>query len=280
MAARSTEAIKVNNALRRAVRSAISTLTLMAHDPGRRLAAAGEAFRTPDPEQLEAIEAALAAEAGRGRQAGAGGGAGGGAAEFGRADVAERVAAIGVVAGRGGSEALAALTPLQAAEEPEIAAAAKAAVAEIEREQAMWGAAAERLVRAVARLGAAAGGGGARHHLRGDGRDQHGAWRADHARRLHHLPHPGADPHACARALRLVAADRGAGGLPRRRRDRRGDRARHRALPLRPAAGDAARHLGREPDPAADGAHDLRAVEPRGGQPVVDVGRRSRSARC
>ena len=42
------------------------------------------------------------------------------------------------IAGRGGSDALSALTPLQAADEPEIAEAAKAAVAGIERTQAMW----------------------------------------------------------------------------------------------------------------------------------------------
>ena len=138
VAARSTEAVKVNNSLRRAIRSAISTLTLMSPDPARRMAAAGEAFRTPDPEQLEAIEAALAAEEDAGVRA---------ALEAARAaallrsdaPLADRVAAVGVVAAQGGSEALAALTPLQSAEEPEIAEAAKAAVAEIERSRAMWG---------------------------------------------------------------------------------------------------------------------------------------------
>ncbi len=54
MAPRSTEAIKVNNALRRTVRSAVGTLTLMATDPAKRLAAAAQAFRSPDPEQLAA----------------------------------------------------------------------------------------------------------------------------------------------------------------------------------------------------------------------------------
>ena len=137
VAARSTEAVKVNNSLRRAIRSAISTLTLMSPDPGRRMAAAGEAFRTPDPEQLEAIEAALAAEEDAGVRA---------ALEAARAaallrsdaPLADRVAAVGAVAAQGGSEALAALTPLQSAEEPEIAEAAKAAVAEIERSRAIW----------------------------------------------------------------------------------------------------------------------------------------------
>ncbi len=138
VAARSTEAVKVNNSLRRAIRSAISTLTLMSPDPARRMAAAGEAFRTPDPEQLEAIEAALAAEQDAGVKA---------ALEAARAasllksdaPLADRVAAVGVVAAQGGSDALAALMPLQSAEEPEIAEAAKVGVAKVERNRAMWG---------------------------------------------------------------------------------------------------------------------------------------------
>jgi urea transport system permease protein len=135
--ARSTEPVKVNNALRRAIRSAISTLTLRASDPGSRLAAAGEAFRRPDPEQLDAIRAALAAEEDPGVRRALE------AAEAAAllnsdAEVAVRVAAIGVVASRGGSDALSALTPMQSSDEPEIAAAARAAVAGIERTQAMW----------------------------------------------------------------------------------------------------------------------------------------------
>ena len=46
---------------------------------------------------------------------------------------------------------------------------------------------AERLVRAFARLGAAARRDRARHHLRRDGRHQHGAWRDGDARRLRDL---------------------------------------------------------------------------------------------
>jgi urea transport system permease protein len=50
-------------------------------------------------------------------------------------------------------------------------------------------------------------------------------------------------------------------------------RARHHPLPLRPAAGNAARDLGPVADPAAGGAHDLRPDQPRGRQSVLDVGR-------
>jgi hypothetical protein len=45
-------------------------------------------------------------------------------------------------------------------------------------------------------LGAGARGHRARHHLRRHGRDQHGPRRADHDRRLHHLPGAAAMPNA------------------------------------------------------------------------------------
>jgi urea transport system permease protein len=136
--ARSTTPIRVNNALRRAIRSAVSTLTLRHPDPARRMAAADAAFRSPDAEQLPAIAAALAAEQDPGVR---------GALEAARAaalldsdaDAAARVAAVAVVAERGGREALALLTPLQGSRDPAVAEAAAATVARIERTQAMWG---------------------------------------------------------------------------------------------------------------------------------------------
>jgi urea transport system permease protein len=135
--ARSTDPIRVNNSLRRSIRAAISTLTLMHPDPALRMVAATSAFAAADPEQIAALEAALAAEEDAGVRT---------ALEEARAaalvksdvPVADRVAAIGVLEGRGGQDALQALTPLQAAEEAEIAEAARAAVADIERTQAMW----------------------------------------------------------------------------------------------------------------------------------------------
>ena len=69
-----------------------------------------------------------------------------------------------------------------------------------------WAAAAERLVRAVARLGAAARRHRACHHLRRDGRHQHGAWRDGDARRLHDLRRAGGRSAAQAPgAVRLFA---------------------------------------------------------------------------
>ncbi len=134
---RSTDAIKVNNSLRRAVRSAISTLSLLNKDPAKRMAAAAEAFRTPDPEQLDAIKAALAVEADPAvraamieAQA---------AATLGSdADSAAQVAAIEIVAKHGGGDALKILTQIQSADDPAVAEAAQAAVEKIQRSQAMW----------------------------------------------------------------------------------------------------------------------------------------------
>ena len=72
-----------------------------------------------------------------------------------------------------------------------------------------------------------------------------------------------------------------AGGDPRGLRrlgaGRHGARAQRHPLPLRPAAGDAARHLGHQPDADPGGAHALRRAERGGGKPVLDVGRHRRS---
>ncbi|MFT3974754.1 MAG: urea ABC transporter permease subunit UrtB [Amaricoccus sp.] len=137
VASRSTDAVKVNNSLRRTIRSALATLTLMNPDPAQRLAAAGEAFRNPDPEQLEALGAALAKETdARVKAALADAQA---AATLGSDAASEaRVAAVGVVGTHGGSDALKLLTQMQTDKDPAVAEAAKSAVAEIERSQEMW----------------------------------------------------------------------------------------------------------------------------------------------
>lgn len=54
--------IKVNNSVRRAVRSALGGLTLFSADAGARLKAAQSMRQTPNADALEAIETALAAE--------------------------------------------------------------------------------------------------------------------------------------------------------------------------------------------------------------------------
>ena len=129
---------------------------------------------------------------------------------------------------------------------------------------------AERLVRPVARLGAAARGDRPCHHLRGDGRHQHGPWRDGDDRRLRHLRRAGNHPHQLSRAVRLFAADGGAAGLHRGRRDRYPDRAQHHPLSLRPSAGNAAGDLGPVAGVAAGGAHHVRSHQPGGRQSLLD----------
>jgi urea transport system permease protein len=134
---RSTSAIKINNSLRRVIAAAIGTLTLTNPDPVRRLGAANAAFAAPDPDQLDAIDAALALEEDADI---------GLALEQARArtvlemdlplDV--RVEAIDTLKERGGNDALAALGAYRNSEEPEIAEAAEVAMAHIERARATW----------------------------------------------------------------------------------------------------------------------------------------------
>jgi urea transport system permease protein len=71
---------------------------------------------------------------------------------------------------------------------------------------------------------------------------------------------------------------RRAGGLPRRGAVGMAARAHRDPLPLRPAAGDPAGHLGHQPDADPGRAHALRRAERRGREPVVDV-RRPRDLR-
>ncbi len=56
------EKVKVNNSLRRVIRTAIGQMTLLSTDPGIRLSAAQSVQRDADPANLELLETALAAE--------------------------------------------------------------------------------------------------------------------------------------------------------------------------------------------------------------------------
>ncbi len=59
---REVSKIKVNNKLRRVLRAALGSLTLMAPDPAVRRAAAEAIFKAQDPDGIEALDVALAAE--------------------------------------------------------------------------------------------------------------------------------------------------------------------------------------------------------------------------
>ncbi len=131
--------IKVNNKLRRTLRTALGGLTLMSPDPATRMSAAAAVFQSGDPDAIELIDAALAAEkdvriARLMREARAAA-----VLKSDRPDE-EKVAAIDVIIDRSGRDSLALLLPLTAAEGP-VGEAAKQAVSAIEGELALWDAA-------------------------------------------------------------------------------------------------------------------------------------------
>ncbi|WP_424931633.1 urea ABC transporter permease subunit UrtB [Amaricoccus macauensis] len=134
---RTTDAIRINNSLRRVIAAAIGTLNLTNPNPARRLSAANAAFDAPDPDQIEALETALEVEEDSEIRR---------ALEQARArtlletdaptDI--KVEAIDMVASKGGNAALAALGAYRNSDDPAIAEAAEEAIAGIERKRAMW----------------------------------------------------------------------------------------------------------------------------------------------
>ncbi|MEP0321004.1 urea ABC transporter permease subunit UrtB [Bauldia litoralis] len=131
--------IKVNNRLRRAIRTALGALTLMSPDAGTRRAAAEAIFQSGDPDAIELIDAAIEQEQNPSiaklmREARA--------AAVLNSDLSdeEKVAAIEVIKTRSGRDSLSLLIPLTEVEGP-VGAAATAAVSAIEGELAMWDAA-------------------------------------------------------------------------------------------------------------------------------------------
>ncbi|UHD46857.1 urea ABC transporter permease subunit UrtB [Aureimonas altamirensis] len=105
------EAIRVNNRIRRAVRAAMGSLTLQSADAGQRRAAANAIFAGRDPEAIEALDAAIAAETDAGiatlmRQARAS------AILNSDRPEAEKTEAVNVIGARGDRDALVILTPL------------------------------------------------------------------------------------------------------------------------------------------------------------------------
>jgi urea transport system permease protein len=131
------EDIRVNNAVRRAVRAAVGVLTLRSPDPATRLAAAGAAFAAPDPEQVEPLTVALAAETDAGiaalmAEARAASVLAGGS------PAAEKLAALAVLRDRGDRAALSLAATAERDADPAVAAAATETREAIERQLAAW----------------------------------------------------------------------------------------------------------------------------------------------
>ena len=167
----------------------------MAPDPNRRFDAAQAVFKSRDAAALPALDKALAAEKNaRVKKA---------MSEAHAAIVlaapdskpADKIAAIEVIRDRGDQDALGLVNALAANQPPEVQAAAVAARAKIQRTLAIWNTVQNAWYGLSLGSVLLLGGDRACHHLRRDGRHQHGAWRDGDARRLRHLRRAGADPH-------------------------------------------------------------------------------------
>src|SRR5690606_31943487 len=117
---------------------------------------------------------------------------------------------------------------------------------------------------------AAAGRAGPGNHLRPDGRDQHGPRRTADDRRLRRLCGAGLVPALVSAMAGCLRDRRPAGGFHGHRTGGHGAGAHGDPLAVRTAAGDAAGHLGHQPDAHAGGAHHVRRAECRSRQPVMD----------
>ncbi len=137
VAARSSEAVRVNNGLRRTIRTALGLLTLRDPNPARRMAAAEAAIRSPDAEQIEALSSAVEAETVpairaallRARSA---------AVLGSDAPLEDKLAAVALIAQGPALAVQSALAPHRSAAQPELAAAVAEALAEAERRRALW----------------------------------------------------------------------------------------------------------------------------------------------
>ena len=253
----SADNVRLNNKLRRHVDAALAGLTLLSPDVGMRIAAARTVFKSHEESALPLVEEALAKETNAGAKA---------ALAQARAAILlfksdateeQKLKAVAVVRARGDQEALAVLNDIGASSRRALPRRRRARSPR-SRTCSRSGRRCRMPGRAVARLGAAARSDRSCHHLRRDGRHQHGARRDGDVGAYAtfvvqeviraYLPAP----------VRLFAVDRGAAGFPGGRCDRDRDRTHHHPLPLRPSAGNAAGDLGSVAGVTAGGAHDLR----------------------
>ncbi|MBO6890923.1 MAG: urea ABC transporter permease subunit UrtB [Roseibium sp.] len=137
---REVKKVKVNNKLRRVIRSALGSLTLMAPDPAVRKSAAEAVFKAQDPASIEALDVALQAETDDGVRT---------VMEQARAaavlnsdlDEAEKIKAVDTLSDMGNRDALSLLINLENTSEGVVKEAASLAVAKIEKSIAAWNAA-------------------------------------------------------------------------------------------------------------------------------------------
>jgi urea transport system permease protein len=132
------ERVRVNNGLRRTLRTLIGQLTLMSDDRGTRLAAAQSVLRDANPENLELLDAALAAETDANVKA---------VMETARAAIIlktdasleEKTVAVETMKSRGGRDSISVLTGVLASSPEELKPTIQAAIDALNQTQAAWG---------------------------------------------------------------------------------------------------------------------------------------------
>ena len=133
-----TDKVRVNNGLRRALRTLIGQLTLMSDEASTRLSAAQSVLRDANPDNLELLDQAIAVETDPQVRA---------VMDAARAaiilktdaGIEERRAAVEVVAARGGRDAINTLTGAMSNAPDELKPAIEAAIASLNATQAAWG---------------------------------------------------------------------------------------------------------------------------------------------
>ena len=131
--------VRVNNALRSAIEGAMGSLTLANPDPGKRLAAAEDVFRTHDAKALPALQAQLAKESDSGVAA---------ALKLAQASIfatsdsaspQDRLSAIATLKERGDQDAQSLIDEIaQKATDPAVKSAAETALSAIHARLALW----------------------------------------------------------------------------------------------------------------------------------------------
>jgi urea transport system permease protein len=130
--------VKVNNGLRRVLRTLIGRLTLMSDDRATRLNAAQSVLRDANPDNLELLATAIAAETDPAVR---------GVMETARAAITlktdaaieEKVAAVESMKARGGRDSVALLTSVLATSPDDLKPAIQAAIDSLNQTQAAWG---------------------------------------------------------------------------------------------------------------------------------------------
>lgn len=136
---RGSTKVRVNNGLRREIRTAIGIMTLQHPDADKRLSAAEAAFKTPDPVQTDLLRAALERETEDNVRTAMADALAVTVLADDEAATADQLDAIAVLLERGDTEAKTVLIPFAADDDPAVAAAAAEAVKLIEQYEALWG---------------------------------------------------------------------------------------------------------------------------------------------